>query len=857
MQQLVYYVQAHPGAVQMIVAAGGVALAAAVVWHGVLRAAFRRNLEAVLAAPELAETRIRRHYRRETLLLRSRLIEKVARQRDHRIVQLTGIDQLWIERLARWHGARDAARVMEFAPGQGMFSCFVSALQSPKIAAMLQAWIDRSYDFLPLRRVALSGRGEQFDGAAARRLLSHRLDEVREMVGDPEWPVRYFAAKVILHDADERSERMLWTCFADAHHQVRRTVAAEFSSADRDALYAALHDLYLHDPVFEVRRQARTRISSDFADRFRVNAADLSEIEAYHAIELLHPDSSEDENVAFRYLGHKNLELRLPAATHLQESGALTRMLRRVNLGDREDFERAERLLRAACEVGVAGFLDAVNLENEGSLLLAARLLGSVGSARAVYPVAQRILALPGDQAVHLEMYRTALDTVRLRGAEDSFELVRRQLQQWKHRADRCTLILERIAPRAEAVLAPELLEMLQDPQTAARESVEAALAGMSTAAVLPTLLRIVRAGSVHHSHVVRMSAVRVIGKLKLPFCLQFLLENLTALEPEESRAFVRELVSFAGKAFNERALQILSGPDAAVRAALILSLPATENREYLKPIREAVSDADPDVRIAAVRALQLYNDSRSLNQAYDLLRDPVERVRRDAAAVLGAHGTPSVLQRIRSMLADENEVQSVKLSAIEGLGLSQVPRSIALLVSMLAADDRWDEPIITALATKASTRQVEMLVEQIKDAEPRVRTKLARVFRMMGVAGERAMVELLQQDIASLRPEVTAVLEELGFVEATIRRLTHRDPAVRRQAAGTLSIIGTRAAFRGIVVAARDPDSEVRVLVTRAIDRLSTRAGRQILEDLQNDPDRRVRRYTAWALERQHTRSL
>ncbi|TVR28767.1 MAG: HEAT repeat domain-containing protein [Spirochaetaceae bacterium] len=857
MQQAIDYALGVPPSVLAVSGVAIVVLVGVLVWHAVLRALLRRNLEAVLAAPELAEGRIRARYRSATLLLHSALIEKIARQQDHRIVALSGIDTLWIERLARRRSPRDAARVMEFAAEKGMFTCFIAALDRRQIAHILQRWISSSEDFLPLRRVALSGRGEQFDGAAAYRFFSERIDEIREMVGDPEWPVRYFATKIILNDADERSERMLWSCFADAHRQVRLTVAAEFRHTDRDALYEKLYNLYLHDPVFDVRRQARRRIGSEFSDLFRIDAKKLSEVEAFHVLELLQPGSTEDEAVAFRYLAQKNLELRLPAAHYLQQCGALVRIFRRANPGDQVDFDRTERLLRNACEVNIAGFLDSVNAENPGSLLLAARILTVVGSSRQVRPVAERIFALPRSEALQQEMYQTALDAIQARGVEDSFQLLQRELLRWQYDEQRAGLILARIPLRAETVLVPTLLALLRDPQSAARDALEQAVTSMPTTATLPALLQIIREGSTQHPHNVRMSALKIIGRLKLPFCLQFLLENLATLDPQDAREFIGELVSFTGKAFDERAAQLLEAADASTRAALILSLPATANRDYLKAIREAIGDSDPDVRVAAVWALQLYGDTRSLNQAHDLLRDPVERVRREAATVLGRHGTPSVLEKLRALLNDENEVNSVKRSAIEGLGASEQARSITVLVEMLAAGDHWDQAIIEALARKCSTRQVEALMEQIKDAEPRVRSKLSRVFRMMGAPGESAMVELLQQDIASLRPHVTAVLEELGFVEATIRKLAHRDPAQRRDAARTLSIIASKAAFRGIVVAARDPDPEVRVLVTRAIDKLSTRAGKQILEDLQNDPDRRVRKYTLWAMERQRTNSL
>lgn len=821
------------------------------------RLLFKRRLARVAAAPERAEAEFGRRYRDGMLLLHSSLVERIARREGRRIVELTGADRLWVERLARYRRARDAARVIEFAPDRGLFTCFIAALQRRRIAAMLLQWLTDSDDFLPLRRIALSGIGEPFDGAAAYRLLSHRLDEIREMAGDPEWAVRYFAGKIMLHDQDPRTDRVLWSCFDDAHRLVRRTVAAEFMHTDRQRLYERLVRLCLRDPVFEVRRQARRRIAVDFPELFQVSDRELTEVEAYHLLELLQPESIEDEALAFRYLEHPNLELRLPAAAYLQRTGALSRLFRRVNPGDHEDLERTERLLRNACEVNVTEFLESLNPENAGSLLLGARLLTVAGNAQRVHPLLERALDLPGDQAVHQEIFFTALDAAHEHGGEAVLQLLLDALRRRRFDADRADAILDRLPSTGAYLSAPVLLELLQDPDAAARPALERAIGRLPVSATLPTLLRILRDGREQHAHVVRISALRIIGALQVPFCLQFLVENLATLRPEDAREFTGVIASFAGKEFDERAQEILGGPDAVTRASLILSLPATGNRDYLKAIREAMGDADPDVRIAAVWALQLYGDSRSLNQAHDLLRDPVERVREAAAEVLGTHGSASVLEQMRSVLADPDEVEPVKLSAIRGLGASQQAKSIAVLTEMLGVGGEYQEPIITALAAKRTARQVEALVEQLKDAEPRLREKLSRVFQTMGAEGERAMVELLQQDIASLRLHVTAVLEELGFVEATIRKLASRDPQVRREAAGTLAVIGTTSAFRGIVVAARDPDQEVRVQVTRALDMLAGKEGKEILAELSSDPDRRVRKYTLWAMERRKAKAL
>jgi HEAT repeat protein len=163
----------------------------------------------------------------------------------------------------------------------------------------------------------------------------------------------------------------------------------------------------------------------------------------------------------------------------------------------------------------------------------------------------------------------------------------------------------------------------------------------------------------------------------------------------------------------------------------------------------------------------------------------------------------------------------------------------------------------VEALSCETTPKKLQRLVENFKDASPSRRQKIVQVFLRMRERGEPAIEAVLREDIPSLRTPLAEILEKTGYVEQCIRRLMHRHPAVRRDTAELLSLIGTASAFRGIVLAARDPDEEVRVRVIKALEKLETREGREILNELEEDPDERVRKYTAWALERLKAKQL
>jgi len=83
-----------------------------------------------------------------------------------------GYPARWLQAL-RDSGSRSAAgRLLRFAPDLGLFDCFDSALRHAGVRKVLLAWMGAQGDGFTLRRIALSGPGREFDGAAAKSLLA-------------------------------------------------------------------------------------------------------------------------------------------------------------------------------------------------------------------------------------------------------------------------------------------------------------------------------------------------------------------------------------------------------------------------------------------------------------------------------------------------------------------------------------------------------------------------------------------------------------------------------------------------------------------------------------------------------------
>ena len=835
---------------------------AALIWSFISRSIFKRRLEKAAVDEEAARHLVLEKYDTGALIRRSRMIEAGADKYGDGLLKNLGISRIWVELVRRRKRVSDIRRVLKFIPEEGLFYVFLAVLDKPRKTRYLTDWLKESGDLLAMRRIALSGKGEDFDGRKALEIFGEYISHIREMTGDPEWASRYFAVKILLHHDDERSQRAVWDCLHDTHALVRRTVATELKTDREDKFFEALKSLFTGDPVFEVRRAAKERINLDFADREVLDVKKLSEVQAFHVLDLMNPEFAQDENTALSFLDNDNKELRLSAAFFLSRLGTLDRLFQQVDLGDRELLDRNFKLLTKAAEVGITGFMKAVSSNsNPATLLIAARLLQKTGSRELINSLARAVFSFSDEEKTHADkkrLYEETLKAIKLRGTCDAVQLICEELERQSHKTVFLNRILPSLPESGDFLVAPLLVRMLKDPEVPERDLVRETLLRFDECFYQGEIIAILKAEREEYPHQVRIDALKLLAQLKKPYCLQHVLENLAILPLDEARYFTTILADFSGDLFNKRVEGILESDDAHVRASLIAALPATGIKEFVAPIRKALKDADPEVRIAAVWALHDYQEQRALNSTVEMLRDPVERVRVQVARALGSHGTETVLDRLKELLFDENEVSTVKKAAIAGLSFSETRGSVDVLVEKLRdMTGELKDEVIRALAEKHDARSLTRMIEVFKDAEPKIREAMSEAFKRMRSRGEESLVSLLDEDIPSLLPLIYNILEETGWVESIIRRLAKRDPKERREAAALLARIGTRAAFRGIVLAARDPDEDVRVEVTKALEYLNTPEGAEILSDLENDPDKRVRKYTLWALERIKARNL
>jgi len=796
-----------------------------------------------------------KYYPPEKLVRYSRRMERYSRQMGPQVVREIGLTDKWIQRVqAAMPTAVDLRRVLQYCPASSVFKVYLAAEEHPRLRRVMKEWINKDGEEKVIRLLSEACRGEEFEPDYGKSFLKNNAALLRELTGEPEWYSRYFAYKILIHDKEELTQRSLEAGLLDSHPLIRKILTENFT-AEREKVWEILWDKLLHDPVYEVREAARKRIGKEFMDLYNLKDKKINSEETFRILELLDADSQEDKSFAMLILQSENKELRYPAAVFLEKCGVLTSFLAKNTLTDPVGIENSMRLLKDAINVNVSGFLTDYPSGDGAPLLVVANILaGTNPPYEIINLLAKKVFLFFSNKKIepsNKEIYIKTLDAISSRGNVRSYEIFAEELSRREDDPAFLELLLPRLPSKAELIFPFILFRFLKNPNFSAREDLVKILGTFNPDIILPEVFHILNSNRSKFPHIVRISALKILGLLRLPFCLQRILESLPTFREEETKVFASLFLDYPKEIFEDKARTLLESPDARIRASIISILPVLRNDSFMKEIRAALKDTDPDVRVAAIKSLLEFGEIKLLNQETSMLHDPVERVRLATAEVIARHGNPTAIEILKFITTDPNETDVVKIGVIGGLGQAKNAEGIPILVSVLDSQEEFREHAEKALANRTTKRDITQLIEIFKDAEPQLREKLIPVFKRQGKKAEPSILEILKDEVASFKPYLVKILEETGYVDEAKRQLSNRNAEVRREAAALLSLLDTLPAFRGLVMAAKDPDQEVRVCVVKALEKLKSAQSQEILEKLKEDPDSRVRKYTLWALER------
>lgn len=254
-----------------------------------------------------------------------------------------------------------------------------------------------------------------------------------------------------------------------------------------------------------------------------------------------------------------------------------------------------------------------------------------------------------------------------------------------------------------------------------------------------------------------------------------------------------------------------------------------------------ALSDPDPDVRVAALEALLAARVDGLGDRVTAWLADPEARVRRAAADALARQPTQSSVAPLSRVLGDPDA--TVRAAAARALGASVAPAAVVALLGRLDDTDAdVREAVASALARIGDRAAVVPLIGKIQDTRPNVRRSVATALGALGDGRASSALSLLLRDSDELVR--IAALKALGALSAADAALAvislleeERRPQVRDAALQALAHMPSDAGIDALMRALSTDDPREKSPVRAALVRTGTRAVPRLLSCLGGQP--------------------
>ena len=391
------------------------------------------------------------------------------------------------------------------------------------------------------------------------------------------------------------------------------------------------------------------------------------------------------------------------------------------------------------------------------------------------------------------------------------------------------------------------LLEMLDHPESAARQAVVSAINSIGH----PQMEAAISARLKSESPRVREAAARIAGYFGYASCLRQMVELCDDPETIVRRSAVESLANYDQRPAWSKILETVSGDfDPTVRAASARALARSQSDESLVALVAAARDANLWVRYFAVRSL----GSRRLLHA-DVLaalaecatRDLATPVRIAAIEALGALGATAMLPVVTLLTQDpETEVATAAIAALGQFSASATQS--ALLQTLSGMNLQRQRAALDAVARHGTANDVTITSAVAAIAQDTRDDELRRhALRTLGAIGNAFAVDALvalggNGKLAGVVISVLAELDEsrAAFLRGTLATGTERE---RQLAVDALARMRHGGAGPILAIALNDASPVIRLAAARAIGRLDLHDARaQLIALSKTDENAAVR---------------
>jgi HEAT repeat protein len=817
----------------------------------IMRSIFKSKLKKVsqgkLSEDRLKEKDVIRYYK---------LVEKKLADPDSQLYMKRVIGQVWVKKLLSGGGKHWFNLIVKYFPQEFLFACFLQGLKRKSLFRVIKDFLEQDDIILNLEALGKSCASEPFDGRKAAQLLGDKKKELGLLTGSAMGDVRFFAYSILIYFEDSQSIQSVLGGFTDSHKPVRMLLVEHAIFRTREEGYEKLKNILLSDPSQTVRTMAGKRINHKYNDLKDFDITQLNREQIIHLISLMSENSDRDEKTAIALLETEDNTLIFEAASYLNRKGVLKRFLQELYPGDSYDFNRKIHLLKLAASVNVTDFFsDKTSWEREGSLLGAALILKGRGDLKWLEWLAQRVFSRdPYGTDYSLELYQSTLEAIDITGSDKCHQMKAMELK--KHEDDPLILeiLLSTIPVEREFFYMDDLFYLLENGQTFCQKLVRDRLAKYNPSLILTNLYDQLLDES--NNRELRAHNLMIMVELHLDYTLHLILENLPLLEDEDLLSLPVSLSGFAKEKVKELCDQLFNSCDGEIHRSLILALPDELVKDYKDILLKFLKDRDSSLRKAALEKLHKLN-FLSIQDGVGLLNDPHDEVRKSAAMALLEVDSSDILDMVGELLKSDDEVSLVKEAILRGLFHSRSSDALKLFFHQLTLSNEFKSFILDLLPTGNNKFYIENLARFYEESSPPLRKELAPSLIKIGSAMEDDLLSIIGDQSSKAREILVDLLKETGYISRLISQMKSPRVEDRIRVVEMLVYLNDRESLKAAVLAAGDPADRVRIAVIRALEKIDTAGGTNVLNELKNDPDKKVRHYAQWALERLKAKSI
>jgi HEAT repeat protein/beta-lactamase regulating signal transducer with metallopeptidase domain len=328
---------------------------------------------------------------------------------------------------------------------------------------------------------------------------------------------------------------------------------------------------------------------------------------------------------------------------------------------------------------------------------------------------------------------------------------------------------------------------------------------------------------------------------------------------PTAPREEPQERGQSASSATVNALMEALSDANAQVRAAAVASLGQLQDPRAIAALSKALKeDTDARVREAAAHALGEIDDARAVPALLDALRaEKVSGVRVQIVEALREIDDPSAVTGVAAAAKDPS-VQ-VRRAVAEALGEFEDVAGVPALMSMVRDEDgEVRQSVAESLGEIENSNAIDALTILAKDAIAEVRqTAISALGNLEDIRTLPTLVAALRDENHEVRSQAADAIHNIDGIRtappALIELLRDPNKEVRQNAAHSLGSIGDAAAVPALRRAVADTDVEVRRSVVEALKEIGGVEALEALVALLKDPDPEIRKTAAEALGKRH----